>query len=115
MTTEGAAKICGFDVLVTPSRKMKFIAFTVQVAGPTRRLLPDGKGVAYVDAATRSNIWIQPVDGGTISAHTIRRWVTDRRLRMVPRWIAPRNHAAEHADRRGTAEGGARRSVTVRL
>jgi Tol biopolymer transport system component len=36
----------------------------VQVAGPNRRLLPDGKGVAYVDTATRSNIWVQPIDGG---------------------------------------------------
>ena len=25
---------------------------------------PDGRGVAYIDGATRQNIWVQPLDGG---------------------------------------------------
>jgi len=28
------------------------------------RYVPDGHGIAYVDDATRSNIWVQPIDGG---------------------------------------------------
>jgi len=51
----------------------------VQTAGPTRRLLPDGKGVAYVDNA-RSNIWVQPVDGGKpyqLTRFTDRRQIGD--------------------------------------
>jgi serine/threonine protein kinase/Tol biopolymer transport system component len=28
------------------------------------RYVPDGRGIAYVDAATQSNLWVQPIDGG---------------------------------------------------
>ena len=27
------------------------------------RFVPDGQGIAYVDAATQANIWVQPLDG----------------------------------------------------
>jgi serine/threonine protein kinase/Tol biopolymer transport system component len=33
--------------------------------GPRTKLLPDGSGIAYLDAATRSNIWVQPFDEST--------------------------------------------------
>jgi Tol biopolymer transport system component len=32
--------------------------------GDHLRWTPDGRGVAYIDGATRQNIWVQPIDGG---------------------------------------------------
>ena len=37
---------------------------TLNVPGDHLHWTPDGRGVAYIDDATRRNIWVQPLDGG---------------------------------------------------
>ena len=37
---------------------------TLNAPGDHLRWTPDGRGVAYIDFATRPNIWVQPLAGG---------------------------------------------------
>ena len=46
------------DIETCSSRK------TLPVLGAVGRWMPDGKGFAYVDPRSQSDLWVQPIDGG---------------------------------------------------